>query len=226
MRPTPSLHQHKPSLSRWGLLLLAACWAACGRAPEPDLEAFGEPHALPVHVSHHVPEEKPYAPFLAKMQPLDSASCRALGSDRDGCVAAFRFDIGKRGWQGLVYGRMHDYGWWDFYLVTYHPDHGRGPGKPLYVAGSEGDAGEGAYTDAWIEDADADGVPEVVVRWCTLLWPEAEGFSRESLWVDVPMRFVLKDGEYVEGPTPRHPERYRMRVIADWEKALREAGVE
>ncbi len=193
------------------------------KAMKLNLNAFPLIETKRFQVSYYFPEDSPkYAAFIDKMKPLDSVQCALLGCIGQEVATGFRFKINDKGVTGVVYASKDDYGWWEYNLVVFDSAKGKATSKPFPLATSEGDAGEGLYTDSWVEDRDGDGVPEIVSRTCTFLWPGADNFDPSKIDVSDPVLYVYSDGEYKEKSSFNDAENaYLIRAIQEREEAIK-----
>jgi hypothetical protein len=188
-----------------------------------DLKAFPLIEIKRFQVSYYFPEQSPkYAEFIDQMRPLDSAQCAILGCIGQEAATGFRFRINDKGTIGVVYGSKDDYGWWEYNLVVFDSLKNEVISEPFPLATSEGDAGEGLYTDSWIEDRDGDGVPEIVLRTCTFLWPGADGFAPSEIDIFDPVLYGYSNGEYKEKASFKDLDNaYLIRAIWQRDEAIK-----
>jgi hypothetical protein len=222
----------KPLLQILPTLLLAlSCTSPQPKNPNPtpqeaktlDLSPFPEIQPNRFQVSYYDPDDSPkYAPFLDQMKPLESTQCAILGCRGQEPATAFRFKINDQGAFGVAYGSKHNYGWWEFDLVVFGNENDEFPSAPFALAYSDGDAGEGLYGDSWIEDLDGDGVPEIVHRSCTFLWPGAENYDPSKIYLDDPILYTYSHGQYKEKSTFKDPDNtYQIRAIDERNEAIK-----
>jgi hypothetical protein len=189
-----------------------------------DLNAFPLIETKKFQVSYYFPEDSPkYATFIDQMKPLDSIQCALLDCIGQEVATGFQFKINDKGAIGVVYGSKHSYGWWEYNLVVFDSAKEEPLSKPFPLATSEGDAGEGLYTDSWIEDRDDDGVPEIIQRTCTFLWPGADNFDPSEIDVSDPVLYAYSNGEYKEKSSFKDAENaYLIRAIQERDKAIKD----